>query len=250
MRLHAIPYSTNVARVTIALGLKGRVPDVVVQYAPDDRTALIALSGQPLVPVLETDDGQVLIDSMPIVAWIDRTWRQPHPLYPADPVQRREVEGFITFFLPVPALRPVQRPGRRRPVPRRAARAPRAGPRRAPRPRGVDRPHGRGYPGLRNAPRPGRTWTGEFLRSLQEGGRQSILRTYSHVHLLPEAQSGPLIRRVGLIKGATCYAQVEPDAPGGRPRRPDRPPRSSSSGGAAPAPPNRSTCHHAVPRAS
>lgn len=98
MRLHSIPYSTNVARVTIALGLKGRVPDEIVQHAPGDRAALIALSRQPLVPVLETGDGQVLTDSMPIVEWIDRTWPQPHPLYPADPARRREVDGFITFF--------------------------------------------------------------------------------------------------------------------------------------------------------
>jgi glutathione S-transferase len=56
-----------------------------------------AVSGQDLVPVLETDDGQVLVDSMPIVTWIDQTWPEP-PLYPADPAARREVEGFITFF--------------------------------------------------------------------------------------------------------------------------------------------------------
>ena len=98
MRLHGIPHSTNVARVTLALGLKGVVLDERVDHDPADRAAVVALSGQPLVPVLETDDGRVLTGSMAIVDWIDATWPQPHPLYPADPAARREVEGFITFF--------------------------------------------------------------------------------------------------------------------------------------------------------
>jgi glutathione S-transferase len=98
MRLHAIPHSTNVARVALALGLKGIALEATVQHDPADRAAVQQLSGQPLVPVLETDDGRVLTDSMAIVAWIDATWAQPHPLYPADAAARREVEGFVTFF--------------------------------------------------------------------------------------------------------------------------------------------------------
>jgi glutathione S-transferase len=97
MRIHTIPHSTNVHRVALALGLKGVAVDEWVHHTPDDRTGVRAVSGQDLVPVLETDDGRVLVDSMPIVAWIDQTWPSP-PLYPADPAERREVEGFITFF--------------------------------------------------------------------------------------------------------------------------------------------------------
>jgi glutathione S-transferase len=97
MRLHAIPHSTNVERVALALGLKGVDAVDWVLHDPSDRAAIRALSGQDLVPVLETDDGQVLTDSMPIVAWIDRTWPDP-PLYPADAAARREVEAFVTFF--------------------------------------------------------------------------------------------------------------------------------------------------------
>jgi glutathione S-transferase len=97
MRIHAIPHSTNVQRVALALGLKGVAVDEWVQHAPDDRAGVRAISGQDLVPVVETDDGRVLTDSMPIVAWIDQTWPTP-PLYPADPAARREVEAFITFF--------------------------------------------------------------------------------------------------------------------------------------------------------
>jgi glutathione S-transferase len=98
MRLHGIPHSTNVDRVALALGLKGVPLDARVQHDPGHRSAIRAISGQDLVPVLETDAGPVLTGSMEIVAWIDRTWPEPHPLYPADPVARREVDGFVAFF--------------------------------------------------------------------------------------------------------------------------------------------------------
>jgi maleylpyruvate isomerase len=98
MRIHAIPHSTNVQRVALALGLKGVAVDEWVQHDPADRAGVRAVSGQDLVPVVETDDGRVLTDSMPIVAWIDETWPGRAPLYPADAAARREVEGFIAFF--------------------------------------------------------------------------------------------------------------------------------------------------------
>src|SRR4051794_927539 len=97
MRLHAIPHSTNVDRVLLALGLKGLEVELI-QHDPADRSGLVALSGQALVPVLETDEGAVLVDSMPIVAWIDARWPQPAPLYPADPVERARVQAFIDVF--------------------------------------------------------------------------------------------------------------------------------------------------------
>jgi maleylpyruvate isomerase len=97
MRLHAIPHSTNVHRVQIALALKGLDVELV-EHPVDDRSAIRALSGQDLVPVLETDDGQILTDSMPIVAWIDTRWPEPHRLYPEDETARREIQAFIDFF--------------------------------------------------------------------------------------------------------------------------------------------------------
>ena len=98
MRIHAIPHSTNVHRVALALGLKGVAVDEWVQHQPDDRSGVRAASGQDLVPVLETDDGQVLIDSMAIVAWADATWPTAPRLYPDDPAARAQVDAFITFF--------------------------------------------------------------------------------------------------------------------------------------------------------
>jgi glutathione S-transferase len=97
MRLHAIPHSTNVHRVLLALGLKGVPLDELVQHPPGDRSGVRAVSGQDLVPVLETGDGRILTDSMPIVAWIDATWPDP-PLFPADPALRAQVDAFVQFF--------------------------------------------------------------------------------------------------------------------------------------------------------
>jgi maleylpyruvate isomerase len=101
MRIHAIPHSTNVHRVALALGLKGVTPDAWIVHPPSDRAGVRAgvraASGQDLVPVLETDDGRVLTDSTTIVAWIDQTWPTP-PLFPPDPAGRREVEAFVRFF--------------------------------------------------------------------------------------------------------------------------------------------------------
>jgi maleylpyruvate isomerase len=97
MRLHAIPHSTNVHRVLLTLGLKGVALDEVVQHPPGDRAGVRAVSGQELVPVLETGDGRVLTDSMAIVAWIDQTWPEP-PLLPRDPAVRAQVDAFVRFF--------------------------------------------------------------------------------------------------------------------------------------------------------
>jgi len=96
MRLHAVPHSTNVERVALALGIKGVTDVEWVVHDPADRSALLELSGQELVPVVEAR-GRVLTDSMRIVAWVDRTWPEP-PLWPVDPAARREVDGFVSFF--------------------------------------------------------------------------------------------------------------------------------------------------------
>jgi maleylpyruvate isomerase len=97
MRIHAIPHSTNVQRVALALGLKGVPVGEWIQHDAGDRAGIRAVSGQDLVPVVETDDGRILTDSMPIVAWIDATWPEP-PLFPREPALRAQVDAFIAFF--------------------------------------------------------------------------------------------------------------------------------------------------------
>ena len=65
LRVHRIPWSTNVERVALAAGHKGLEVDWV-DHDPDDRSAIVELSGQELVPVAEID-GQVVVDSTRII---------------------------------------------------------------------------------------------------------------------------------------------------------------------------------------
>jgi maleylpyruvate isomerase len=96
VRILRIPFSTNVERVALAAGHKG-LELTWVDVDPGDRSAVVALSGQPLVPVLDAGDGEVVVDSMAIVAWIEE--RRPQPrLWPADPARRAEVDTFVEWF--------------------------------------------------------------------------------------------------------------------------------------------------------
>jgi glutathione S-transferase len=95
VRVHRIPFSTNVERVALACAHKG-VPVDWVDHDPADRGALRALSGQELVPVAETTDG-VLTDSPVILEWLEQAHPAP-PLLPADPARRAEVRIFSDWF--------------------------------------------------------------------------------------------------------------------------------------------------------
>jgi maleylpyruvate isomerase len=95
LRLYAIPYSTNVERVGLALGHKGLIAEVVM-CDPGDRSPIREASGQDLVPVLD-DDGFCVADSTRIIEHLERRFPDP-PLYPADPARRAEVEMFVDWF--------------------------------------------------------------------------------------------------------------------------------------------------------
>ena len=95
LRLHRIPFSTNVERVEIALGLKG-VEFEYVDHEPADRSTIRALSGQDLVPVVELDD-EVLADSPAILRRIEERWPEP-ALWPEDPARRAEADTFVDWF--------------------------------------------------------------------------------------------------------------------------------------------------------
>jgi glutathione S-transferase len=95
LRVHRIPFSTNVDRVAIACGLKG-LTVAWVDHDPDDRSGIVALSGQPLVPVLELD-GEVLTDSPEILRRIDLLVPEP-PLWPRDEPARARAEVFVAWF--------------------------------------------------------------------------------------------------------------------------------------------------------
>lgn len=95
IRIHRIPFSTNVERTAIAAAHKGLEVDWVDHDAAD-RGAIRALSGQDLVPVAEID-GEVVADSMAILQRLETLAPDP-PLWPRDPQLRRQVDGFVTWF--------------------------------------------------------------------------------------------------------------------------------------------------------
>jgi glutathione S-transferase len=96
MRVYRIPYSTNVERVALALAHKS-IPVEWVDVDPDDRSPVVALTGQDLVPVMATDHGEVVADSMRIVSWLEKRRPDP-PLWPASLARRAEVDVFIEWF--------------------------------------------------------------------------------------------------------------------------------------------------------
>jgi glutathione S-transferase len=95
IRLYRAPWSTNVQRVTMALAHKGLDHDeVVISY--DDRSPVIEVSAQPLVPVLVVDD-EVIANSMRIVARLEEL-APDRPLYPSEPAQRALHDVFVDWF--------------------------------------------------------------------------------------------------------------------------------------------------------
>jgi glutathione S-transferase len=95
IRVWLIPFSTNVERVSLALGHKG-VSAEPVMVDPDDRAELIRVSGQGLVPVADFD-GQIVADSPAILRRIEELHPDP-PLWPAELSRRAELDVFIDWF--------------------------------------------------------------------------------------------------------------------------------------------------------
>ena len=95
LRLFRAPFSTNVERVTLALAHKGlEVESVVISY--EDRSPVIEVSGQGLVPVL-VDDDIVVPDSVAILRYVEETWPDP-PLFPREPARRAALDVFLDWF--------------------------------------------------------------------------------------------------------------------------------------------------------
>ncbi|HEY3189833.1 MAG TPA: glutathione S-transferase family protein [Solirubrobacteraceae bacterium] len=96
MRLYEIPFSTNVERVTLALALKGLTVEHV-EVDPADRSPVVAVSGQDLVPVLVLDGGEVVADSTAILRRLDDDHPTP-ALWPADAARGAELDVFAHWF--------------------------------------------------------------------------------------------------------------------------------------------------------
>jgi glutathione S-transferase len=95
LRLYRAPFSTNVERVALALAHKGlEVESVEISY--DDRSPVVEVSGQPLVPVL-VDGDEVIADSTTILRHLEASRPDP-PLFPRDPARRAELDVFLDWF--------------------------------------------------------------------------------------------------------------------------------------------------------
>jgi glutathione S-transferase len=95
IRCYRIPFSTNVERVALAAGHKG-IEIEWIDVSEDDRSPVVAVSGQPLVPVLVSGD-EVVADSPRILDWLEARFPAP-PLLPRDPARRAEVRVFADWF--------------------------------------------------------------------------------------------------------------------------------------------------------
>ncbi len=95
IRVHRIPFSTNVERVALAAGHKG-IELEWVDHRGEDRSAIEELSGQSLVPVAEFGR-DVVRGSMRIVERIDADHPAP-PLFPADALEAARTRIFISWF--------------------------------------------------------------------------------------------------------------------------------------------------------
>ena len=95
IRVHRIPFSTNVERVALAAGHKGAAIEWV-DHDPADRSAIVALSGQELVPFAEFD-GDVVRGSMRIVERLEAEHPDP-PLVEGDPVRAARARIFVAWF--------------------------------------------------------------------------------------------------------------------------------------------------------
>lgn len=95
MRLHGYWRSSAAYRVRIALNLKGvTVEHVPVDLRQNDQTAPPYLARNPsgLIPLLETEDGAVLFQSLAIIEWLEETTPEP-PLLPSDALGRARVRA-------------------------------------------------------------------------------------------------------------------------------------------------------------
>jgi len=96
MKLHGYFRSSASYRVRIALNLKGLEAEHLPHHlrkGEQRAPAYLALNPQGLVPTLEDAGGDVLIQSLAIIEWLDETHPEP-PLLPKDALRRAQVRAF------------------------------------------------------------------------------------------------------------------------------------------------------------
>jgi len=95
LRLYRFRFSTNVERVALALAHKG-IDVESIWVDPADRSEVVRVSGQELVPVL-VDGDHVIPDSTAILEHLEERFPE-RPLYPSDPARRTELRLFVDWF--------------------------------------------------------------------------------------------------------------------------------------------------------
>ncbi|MBO1076391.1 maleylacetoacetate isomerase [Roseomonas marmotae] len=96
MRLYGHLRSFATWRVRIALALKDLDVTLVEQLAPGDEFAPAGQAPadpQNMIPVLETNDGLRLSQSLAIVEWLEEMWPSP-ALLPPEPTRRARIRAF------------------------------------------------------------------------------------------------------------------------------------------------------------
>ncbi len=94
MKLYSRPLSPFSARVRVALYHKGiDVEHVVPEMGWSKEPGFLAISALGRIPVLVLDDGTALVESGPIVEYLDDAYPEP-AMRPADPVARAQLRAF------------------------------------------------------------------------------------------------------------------------------------------------------------
>jgi maleylacetoacetate isomerase len=98
VKLYTYFRSSAAYRVRIALNLKGLTPEMIPIHLQKEggrhkKAEYRAINPQMRVPALALDSGDVLVQSLAIIEYLDEVDPQP-PLLPRDPVARAKVRGF------------------------------------------------------------------------------------------------------------------------------------------------------------